>query len=119
MIKAIRGAVSIEFDDEKSIGNGVSELYSEILKRNSLNESDIICVNLSQTKDIRSFNSASALRKNGFCSDTPLFCTQEADVENAMPMVIRMMILTENLNEKAKHVYLGRTAELRPDISKT
>jgi len=114
---AIRGAISVQTDTPEQISLAVNELFYQLCQHNSINEEDLVCLIFSHTKDLRSLNSATALRKNGKCSNVPLFCVQEADIEGALPHVIRVMALTEKKLEKTFHVYLGETANLRPDLT--
>ena len=119
MIYALRGASSVEQDTREDILTCVGELFSTLMKENNLVEEDLCFVHFSQTKDLRSRNAAEAVRKAGFCSSVPLFCTQEADIEGAMPMVIRVLVQVKGqLKSPAKMIYLNRAKNLRPDISK-
>ena len=118
MISALRGATSVENDTRDEILKAVKELFTAIMSENNLNEEDLGFVQFSQTKDLRSRNAAEAVRKAGFCSSVPLFCTQEADIEGGMPKVIRVaIILKDQLKSPAKMIYLNRAANLRPDLN--
>ena len=119
MISALRGATSVEFDTREDIFNAVKELFTALMTENNLTDEDLCFVHFSQTKDLRSRNAAEAVRKAGFCSTVPLFCTQEADIEGAMPMVIRVLVqVNDKLKNPAKMIYLNRAAKLRPDFNK-
>lgn len=114
----VRGATSVEMDSPAEVDAAVKELFGEIYSRNSLVEDDITCVMLSQTSDIKTRNAAAALRKGGFCPEVPLFCVQEAEVTGMMRMVVRAMVVVGRTpSEKPRHVYLRRTAALRPDLA--
>lgn len=117
-MKAIRGAISVQANTPAQIQSAINLLFCEICKRNNLKEDDLVCIIISQTKDLFSLNGAAALRKGGKCSNVPLFCVQEADTNGAMPQVLRILALTEKPLDKVSHVYLGETAKLRPDLSK-
>lgn len=117
-MKAIRGANSVKADAPEAISFAANELFSKMLTCNDLNEEDIVSLIISHTKDLRSLNSATALRRTGKCREVPLFCVQEADIEGSMPHVIRMMMFVERpSSSKATHVYLGETTKLRPDLN--
>ena len=90
MVRAVRGAIQIDDNNASSIENSVINLLEEVLKRNSILETDIISIIFSQTRDITALNPASALRKKGF-SSVPLFCTQEPEYEGALLSVIRIL----------------------------
>lgn len=117
-MKAIRGANSVKTDTPESISFAANELFSKMLACNDLVEADIVGLIISHTKDLRSLNSATALRRTGKCKEVPLFCVQEADIEGSMPHAIRMMMFVEKPSlSKVSHVYLGETAKLRPDLN--
>jgi chorismate mutase len=117
VIRAVRGAVGIERNDRQEIHSGAYRLVGEILHRNKIEEAQIISVLFSVTKDLTKGNPATGLRANGF-ADTPLFCVQEADIEGAEPRIIRVLLTYSAENGQAPvSVYLGRAAELRPDLN--
>lgn len=116
MTKAIRGAISVSSNSAGEISASACELFSNLLASNGIKEKDLICLIISHTKDLTALNSASALRKAGLCKAVPLFCVQEADIEGAMPLIIRMMALTESNIEKIQHIYLKEAIKLRPDL---
>ncbi len=111
-LKALRGAVCCDEDSQEKIGESVVSLYSEILKANRLKERDIVSIQFTVTKDLKSQNPATALRKNGFAKTTPLFCSAEPDILGAMPKTIRILILYYG-RKKPKHIYLGEAKKLR------
>ena len=117
MTKAIRGAISADSNTACHISSSACELFKQILACNKITEKDIVCLIISHTKDLTALNSASALRKAGLCSAVPLFCVQEADIEGSMPLMIRMMVLTEAPIEKVQHIYLKEAIKLRPDLA--
>jgi len=118
-IYALRGATSVEGDDPAEIDGAVKELFEELLERNGLKEDELAFVLLSQTRDLKSRNAASALRRGGHCKSVPLFCVEEAETEGMMRMGIRMLLQVNHKREKEPHMaYLRRAAALRPDLSK-
>ncbi len=118
-VYALRGAVTVENDNPGEIISAVREMFETLLTLNDLREDELVFIQFSQTKDLRSLNAASALRKGGHGSTVPLFCTQEADVEGGLEKCIRILVLVghEERCEK-KMVYLGRAAGLRPDLKR-
>ena len=117
MIRAVRGAVGIEHDDRQEIHSGAHQLVREILSRNEIEEAQIISILFSLTKDLTKGNPATGLRSYGF-ADTPLFCVQEADIEGAEPGILRVLVTYSAESGQAPvPVYLGRAAELRPDLN--
>jgi chorismate mutase len=117
VIRAVRGAVGIERNDRQEIQAGAHRLVGEILNRNKIEEAQIISVLFSVTKDLTKGNPATGLRSYGF-ADTPLFCVQEADIEGAEPGILRVLVTySSQSGQTPVPVYLGRAAELRPDLN--
>ena len=70
----------------------------------------------SLTDDLTAANPAAGLRKTGFAA-TPLFCTQEAKIDGALPRVIRVLVTWDSLERRAAvPVYLDGAEVLRPDL---
>ena len=116
MVRAVRGAIQIKENSQESVTNAVTELIKTVLKKNTINENDIISTVFSVTNDITAYNPAAAIRSLGF-SNIPLFCVQEAYMENQMPLIIRVLI-TYNTEKHSKPVpvYLYGAEKLRPDL---
>ncbi len=115
-LQALRGAVQIENDTPEAIKDGVKQLMSQLFIKNSLEPSQVISVFFSQTKDLRSFNPATAAREVGF-EDYTYFCLQELDVEGALENMIRVLIHVICLEDTTlQPVYLGGARKLRPDL---
>ncbi|QNO13540.1 chorismate mutase [Alkalicella caledoniensis] len=115
MIAAIRGAITIEANNEEDIKLATIELVDTIYKENNLVSEEIISLIFSVTKDITAANPAKFFREN-FATDIPLFCVQEAEMEKAIPLCIRVIIHCEKTKKQTKHIYLRRAMELRPDL---
>ena len=117
MVKAVRGAISLDSDTEKDLQDKVSELYKGLQELNGFKEEDIISIIFSQTRDI-SYNPAKALRINCGLSFAPLFCTQEPEcVDFQQEMMLRVLVTFNSCTEsRGKPLYLGKAAELRTDI---
>jgi len=118
-IYALRGAISVEMDSPIDIDKAVKELFCTLLEKNALKEEELSFVLFSQTSDLKTRNAAAAVRAAGFCKEVPLFCVQEAEINGMMEKVIRVLVQVNHRREKEPSmVYLGRTAALRPDLSK-
>lgn len=115
-MKAIRGAISSDANSASAISSAACELFKQLLISNGITQSDITCLIISHTKDLTALNSATALRKSGLCTCVPLFCVQEADICDSLPLMIRMMVLTEANIEKIQPIYLKEAIRLRPDL---
>src|SRR5690554_1001455 len=91
MVKAIRGATTVEENTEISIINGTKELLEEIVKKNNLPEKNIISALFTMTRDLDAVFPAKAARLLGW-TDTPLMCSSEIDVKGSLEKCIRVMI---------------------------
>lgn len=112
----IRGAICTQ-DTVDDIVKNTSLLYSTILEKNDISETDIVSIQFTSTPDLTKINPAAALRKSGYASDVPLFCSLEPVFENSLKNVIRCLILAYS-QEKGKSVYLNGAEVLRPDLNK-
>ncbi len=111
---AVRGAVCCENTTE-SVSREVPRMYTEILARNSISETDIVSVQFSVTRDLTVMNPATALRLAGLGSAVPLFASAEPFVEGYLPKVIRVLV-TFYGNTMPVPVYLNGAEALRPDL---
>ena len=112
----IRGAICTQ-DTVDDIVKNTSLLYSTILEKNDISETDIVSIQFTTTPDLTKLNPAAALRKSGYASDVPLFCSLEPVFENSLKNVIRCLILAYS-QEKGNSVYLNGAEVLRPDLNK-
>ena len=117
LISAIRGAICVPSDDPSLIELAACKLYSAVLEANGIIESDIACLLLTQTSDLKSRNPAAGLRKGGFCATTPLFCMQELEIEGMLERVIRVMIITNKGVGQVRPIFLDGAEKLRPDLA--
>ena len=118
MTYAIRGAITADDDTREAIDEAVGQMMKALFEENGLREEDLVSVIFSQTRDLRSRNAAAACRASGFCSRTPLFCVQEADISGGLRHTIRVMVLVGHPKEKEpRMVYLRGASCLRPDYS--
>jgi cytidylate kinase len=117
MIKAIRGAVCAENTFE-GIGDGVKRLLGEIFEANGVGIADVISVTFSCTKDLDAVYPAVFARDMGLTSAS-LMCLAEMDVAGSIDKCIRVQVLavSDVVQDKIKHVYLGRAKILRPDLN--
>ena len=116
MIRAVRGAAGIEKNESGDIHVAADRLVQEIMRLNGIEEEDIISILFSVTRDLTKGNPATGLRSRGFV-DTPLFCLQEAQIEGALPRILRVLVTYRTAASRPPvPVYLGRAAALRPDL---
>jgi chorismate mutase len=117
LISAVRGAICVQSDTPILIEQAACKLYSTVLEANGLQESDIACLLLTQTGDLKSCNPATGLRKGGYCTTTPLFCMQELEIEGMLERVIRVMVITNTAKMQTRPIFLDGAEQLRPDLA--
>lgn len=120
MVKAVRGAVSLDKNTEEELQKKVDSLFNEVLIKNNIRIDSIVSIIFSQTPDI-TFNPAKALRISNNLTETPLFCTQEPLCDDFTQKRMLRVLLTFNsdLPGTAKPIYMGDAAGLRSDISES
>ena len=117
MTRAVRGAIQVVKNSPSVIEQAGIRLVTEILRANGIAEDHIVSILFSMTDDLRAANPATGLRRTGF-ADTPLFCTQEARIDGALPRVIRALITYDAQGDRAPvPVYLDGAEGLRPDLA--
>ncbi len=118
-ITAIRGAITVQSNIEQEIAKATKELMNEIARRNDLNNADkkIISILISTTADLTAKYPAAILRSMGY-NDAALFSSLEPNIDNALPMCIRLMVNVASYGGilEPKHVYLKNAQVLRPDL---
>lgn len=120
MIRGVRGAITIEKNNEADIVLATEKLLREIIQVNHIEPIDVASVLISVTKDITAGFPAKALRNLTGWTYVPVMCMQEIPVPNALLKCIRVMLMvnTDLTQENVKHVYLEKAISLRPDLSR-
>lgn len=93
----------------------VPELYSRLMRKNNLDEADLVSVLFSVTPDIDVLNPATALRQAGLALQAPLFASAEPVISGMLSRVIRILI-TAYASTPLEPVYLNGAESLRPDL---
>lgn len=119
MVRAVRGAVTVERNDKTEILDAAEEMLKEIFARNDIPAGDMVCMIFTLTPDLDAVFPAVAARRMGI-TNVPLMCMSEIPVENALPMCVRVLIQfnTEKTLDDIRHVYLRDAVKLRPDLVK-
>lgn len=113
---AIRGAITVDRNERPEILSKTRLLLSTIIEKNSLKLNDIVSIILTGTKDITAVYPAVAARELGM-TDIPLICIQEMNIDNSLPLCIRVMMHIQLLTSfHPKHIYLEKAVVLRPDL---
>jgi chorismate mutase len=116
-VRAIRGATQLDVDERDHLLDRTSELVRAVLDRNGLTSDELISIIFTATPDLTSDFPAYAARRLGII-DVPLLCTQELDIVDAMPRVVRLLahVETDLSRGDIRHVYLHGARALRTDL---
>ena len=117
MLRALRGATTVDEDSEAQVTERVQVLVTEMLERNGAHHDDLVSVLFTATEDVVSMFPATAARGVGL-GDVPLICARELSVKGATPRCIRVMmhLYTERERAEMHHVYLEGARALRDDL---
>jgi chorismate mutase len=116
-VRALRGATTLDVDDEDHMTERVVALLEALHDRNALDHDDLISILFTATDDLHSQFPATAARKVGW-GDVPLICARELDIRNSTPRCVRVMVhlYTERTRSELHHVYLEGAQGLRDDL---
>ncbi len=118
-VRGIRGAITVDANNEEQILRATAELLNRIVERNAIRPEDIACVLVTVTEDLDSTFPARAIRQMPGWELVPLMCALEVPVKGSLERCIRLMVLVNTSLSQAEicHVYLGEAQKLRPDLS--
>jgi chorismate mutase len=117
VVRAVRGATSVEEDTPEAILESTAELLTEVLERNDLTTDELISMIFTMTPDLRSEFPALAARQAGITT-IPLLCASEIPVPGSLGMCIRLLLhCTVPRGRPIQHVYLREARKLRPDLA--
>jgi chorismate mutase len=118
--RGIRGATTVEHNDEQEILAATSELLQAIIEANEFKPDEIGAVFITVTHDITATFPARAIRQMNGWDLVPLMCSLEIPVENSLTKCIRLMVMvnTTKGQDEMNHIYLKAAQSLRPDIVK-
>lgn len=113
----IRGAITVKENKEKDILDGTQELLEMIIKENLLEDSEIIAIYFTATKDLDSAYPARAARSIGI-NKASLLCLQEMYVVNSLEKCIRICFICNGKRDQneVKNIYAKGAEILRPDL---
>lgn len=117
-VRGIRGASTVEKNEEAEMLQVTSELLHEMVVENKVDPKDICSVFITVTHDLDATFPARAIRGMSGWELVPLMCSIEIPVQNSLPQCIRLMVLinTEKKQDEIVHVYLNEARRLRPDL---
>lgn len=118
MVRALRGATTVEENDAERIIAETGALLQKIVDENNLDIEDIISVIFSVTEDLNAAFPAVAARQLGWTS-AALMCTREIDVPGSLKKCIRVLmhINSDKKNSELRHIFLKEARALRPDLA--
>lgn len=113
---ALRGATSVERNDDASILEATRELITQIMEQNQLEPENMVSCIFTSTDDLNAEFPAVEARELGL-NNVPLLCTRELNVPRSLRRCIRVMIhFYADADFKPKHVYLKEAQSLRSDL---
>jgi chorismate mutase len=115
-LAALRGATTVDSNEEEAILHATEELMHELLERNRLTAADLVSCLFTLTHDLDATFPAAAARRMGL-SQVPLMCAREIPVPGSLPRVIRVMVhCYPPEGAEPQHVYLREAKGLRLDL---
>ena len=118
-LRALRGAITVDEDEESHVHERVITLLETLCARNGVDHDDIVSILFTATDDLHATFPATGARTMGL-GDVPLICAQEIGVTGSMARVVRVMAHVECELPRAQvtHVYLRGAEALRGDLPK-
>ncbi|GLI07240.1 MULTISPECIES: chorismate mutase [Paenibacillus] len=119
-VRGIRGATTVERNEENDILTATTELLNQIIAENGIIPEEIASVFVTVTPDLTATFPARAIRQMQGWDLVPLMCSLEIPVEGGLPRCIRLMVMvnTDKQQNEIIHVYQREAMRLRPDLSK-
>ncbi len=116
-LRALRGATTVDQDEESHVHERVITLLEEMCARNEVHHDDVVSILFTATDDLHATFPATGARKMGL-GDVPLICARELDVHGATPRCVRVMmhLHTERSRSDLHHIYLHGAVGLRDDL---
>ena len=116
-VRALRGATTVDEDNQEQVNARVVTLVTAMLERNGVDKDDLISVIFTATPDVVSTFPATAARTVGL-GDVPLLCAQELSVTGSTQRCIRVLmhLTTDRSRAELHHVYLEGARGLRDDL---
>ncbi|MGH9302787.1 MAG: chorismate mutase [Acidimicrobiales bacterium] len=117
VLRALRGATTIEVDSTEQINERVQALIRTLLERNGVEHEDIVSIIFTATEDVTAVFPAAAARAIGL-GDVPLLCARELSIRSGTPHCIRVLVhlYTDRERQALHHVYLEGARGLRDDL---
>ncbi|SCW28005.1 chorismate mutase [Paenibacillus tianmuensis] len=119
-VRGIRGATTVERNEENDILSATTALLNQIIVENGIIPEEIASVFVTVTPDLTATFPARAIRQMPGWDLVPLMCSLEIPVEGGLPRCVRLMVMvnTDKQQNEIIHVYQREAMRLRPDLSK-
>ncbi|MGJ7919985.1 chorismate mutase [Neobacillus sp. LXY-4] len=119
MIRGVRGAITVNEDNEAEIVVATEQLIRQMILENELSADQVASIFISVTDDITAVFPAKAVRLIEGWKYVPVMCMKEIPVPNSLRKCIRVMmhVNTNKVQEEISHVYLEGAEVLRPDLN--
>lgn len=117
MIRGVRGATTVTENTAEAIVAATTELLSEMIRANDIDETFVASVIFTTTPDLNAAFPAQAARAAGWTHTALMGCV-EMDVPGGLPRCIRVLIHwnTDKPLSEIRHVYMHGAEKLRPDL---
>ncbi|KON87238.1 chorismate mutase [Sporosarcina globispora] len=118
MIRGVRGAITIEKNNESEILESTEMLIREMIQENKIEAEDVASVFISVTEELTAGFPAKAMRSIEGWTYVPVMCMREIPVEGSLRNCIRVMMhVNSNApQQNIRHIYLREAIQLRPDL---
>ncbi|UOF89716.1 chorismate mutase [Fodinisporobacter ferrooxydans] len=119
MVRGIRGATTVEQNEEAEILHATRELFDSIIEENGVLADDIASVLITVTTDLTAAFPAKAIRTKPGWEYVPVMCTMEIPVPGGLANCIRLLVHanTEKTQREIVHVFQKEAQRLRPDLA--
>jgi chorismate mutase len=117
-LRGIRGATTVQADQESEILAATAELLAAIRQANpTLQPEDLASILFTLTDDLSAAYPARAARQMGWVN-VPLMCAREVAVPGGLARCIRVLLHwnTDLPQWAVQHIYLKEAVSLRPDL---
>lgn len=117
MLRALRGATTVDQDTPEQIEERVVALLEELFRRNQVHHDHLVSIWFTSTDDLHCAFPAAAARTLGL-GDVPMLCARELDIVGGTPRCIRVLLHlhTSKDRDELRHVYLEGASALRDDL---
>lgn len=119
MIRGVRGATTVNENDEREIIAATETLIRKMIEENSIEADMVASVFISVTDDITAVFPAKAMRLIDGWKYVPVMCMREIPVTSSLKKCIRVMmhVNTTIPQKDICHIYLEEAIKLRPDLN--